>query len=50
MTGDLGYESQKLVLIILLEHVMKNFSIIDPVIVENSTDLLLICVDIYTII
>lgn len=48
MTSDPGYESQKLVLIIPLEHFMKKFSITDPVILENSTDLLLNCVDIYT--
>lgn len=50
MTGDLGYESRNLELITLLEHVMKKFSIIDPVISENSTGLLLNSVDIYTII
>lgn len=50
MTGDPRYESQKLVLLILLDHVMKKISISDPVTLENTEDLFLNCVDVYTII
>lgn len=50
MTGDPRYESQKLVLITLLDHIMKKISNTDPVTLENTEDLFLNCVDIYTII
>lgn len=50
MTGDPRYESQKLVLITLLDHIVKKISNTDPVTLENTEDLFLNCVDIYTII
>lgn len=41
MTGDPAYDSKKIALKIILEHDVKRFSTVDPVILENSTDLLL---------